>query len=341
MSLLQTALSTDKGINITNMALMVISAALSFLFPFELFLFVYAVLGPLHYLTEMSWLERRNFFIEKKSDVWLYLLMALVLTVPAFNPSAYVGRFGITFLTTAVCFTFIIFFVKQPVLKYILTTVVFFMSFGLKADQNQNMFLWVGVMLPTIIHVFVFTGLFILYGALKNKSVTGVASLFVFIVCAASFFFLMPTADSLPVGKTIQDTLKSFTIINKALIFLFGLDPNVGSIPDAFNVAHEKLFASPAAITVARFIAFAYTYHYLNWFSKTSVIKWHEVPKGRMILILVLWLASVAVYFLNYKYGFTLLFLFSMMHVLLEFPLNFVTIRGIGKETAALFRRKV
>jgi hypothetical protein len=340
MSLLQTALNTDKGINITNMSLMVISAALSFLFPFELFLFVYAVLGPLHYITEMSWLERRNFFIEKKSDVWLYLLMAILLTIPAFDPHARIGRFGVTFLLTSVCFTFIIFFVKQPILKYIITVVVFFVSYGLKAHTDEWTVIWIGIMLPTIIHVFIFTGLFILYGALKNKSATGIASLFVFMACAASFFIFLPGSPAEPAHPYLQSTLGNFNIINKTLLLLFGLDPGVNNLPEALDMQESLLFIAPGAIAVARFIAFAYTYHYLNWFSKTSVIKWHEVSKTRMIVILALWTGSIVAYLIDYTIGFQLLFLFSMMHVLLEFPLNFVTIRGIGKETVALFRKK-
>jgi hypothetical protein len=42
-----------------------------------------------------------------------------------------------------------------------------------------------------------------------------------------------------------------------------------------------------------RLIAFAYQYHYLNWFSKTSIIKWHEVTRARAATILrVGWLAD-------------------------------------------------
>ena len=81
-----------------------------------------------------------------------------------------------------------------------------------------------------------------------------------------------------------------------------------------------------------RFIAFAYTYHYLNWFSKTSVIKWHQVPKKRLIVIGALWIAAVGFYLYNYSWGFNVLFLLSFLHVFLEFPLNHVTMVGIIKE---------
>ena len=82
-----------------------------------------------------------------------------------------------------------------------------------------------------------------------------------------------------------------------------------------------------------RFIAFAYMYHYLNWFSKTEVIRWHKVPKIRFIAVLLLWLTACALYAYNYSLGLSFLFFLSFTHVLLEFPLNMVSIVGIGKET--------
>ena len=82
----------------------------------------------------------------------------------------------------------------------------------------------------------------------------------------------------------------------------------------------------------ARFIAFAYTYHYLNWFSKTSVIRWHQVPKLRFAIVIVAWIASVALYLTEYNIGFRWLFLLSFLHVMLEFPLNHQSFIGIGKE---------
>ena len=52
---------TDR-INFLNIGLMLISCVVALFIPFELFLFAYAVLGPAHYLTEISWLQKRRFF---------------------------------------------------------------------------------------------------------------------------------------------------------------------------------------------------------------------------------------------------------------------------------------
>jgi hypothetical protein len=87
-----------------------------------------------------------------------------------------------------------------------------------------------------------------------------------------------------------------------------------------------------------RLIAFAYTYHYLNWFSKTSVIKWHEISRVRTAAIIVLWLISLGVYAYDYQLGMITLYFLSVLHVMLEFPLNHQTFAGIGRELHALTR---
>jgi hypothetical protein len=91
---------------------------------------------------------------------------------------------------------------------------------------------------------------------------------------------------------------------------------------------------------VMRFIAFAYTYHYLNWFSKTSVIQWHKVPRRTLAIVLAIWVVSVSLYAYDYMVGLKWLFLISLLHVLLEFPLNFRSIIGIGQEIKGLFSGK-
>lgn len=77
------------------------------------------------------------------------------------------------------------------------------------------------------------------------------------------------------------------------------------------------------------FIAFAYTYHYFNWFSKTSVIKWHQVPKNKLAISLVVWVTSVGLFAVDYRLGFAASFALSVLHILLEFPLNYVSIHGV------------
>lgn len=59
---------TADAVNYANIGLMVLSCLAAYVFPFQLFLFSYAVLGPLHYLTEISWLHDRDYFVMSSSS---------------------------------------------------------------------------------------------------------------------------------------------------------------------------------------------------------------------------------------------------------------------------------
>ncbi len=58
-----------NAINYLNVALMGLSFGLAIFLPFEVFLFSYAVLGPLHYLTEINWLHERDYFMPRRGDL--------------------------------------------------------------------------------------------------------------------------------------------------------------------------------------------------------------------------------------------------------------------------------
>ena len=93
--------SVDQ-VNYLNIGLMIVSCVAAFLFPFELFLFSYAVLGPLHYLTEISWLHERNYFTEAKPGKrklrphrgWLTLVaITTLLLIVGFVSTEILGAF--------------------------------------------------------------------------------------------------------------------------------------------------------------------------------------------------------------------------------------------------------
>ena len=320
MSFFQKMLHTERGINLTNIALMLLSTGIAFIIPFKLFLFVYAVLGPLHYLTEISWLDKRNFFIKQKLQIWPYVIVAILLTIALFNERSALRYYSVSLIIAVVAYTLSLVFSGRNSLALLLSIAILILALAIKADKIMFLILAFGVFLPTIVHVFLFTGLFVLQGALKNKSITGFISLAVFIACALSFIFIhLPNPEILSVTEKgyIQ---KYFAVLNHSLAGVF----NVSFIKNG-----NAIFEVPAFIAIQRFIAFAYTYHYLNWFSKTSVIKWHDVSKSRMGMILILWVVSVACYYIDFRLGFMVLFLLSMLHVFLELPLNVLSVNGI------------
>lgn len=330
MSLVQKAFGTERGINITNMGLMLFSTAIAFIIPFKLFLFVYAVLGPLHYLTEISWLDKRNYFIAKKFHAWPYLLVSLLLTVSLFNDKSNLRFYSTTLIAGVVIYTLFLSLSKKYILSIIAGIVGVMLCLTFKVDKIFSIVLAFSVFLPTIVHVFLFTGIFVLSGAFKTKSVSGFISFGVFMLCALSFVFInVPNAEILSVAEKGYIS-KYFIMLNQSLADIFSI-PRVASQAEYFTV--------PALIAVQRFIAFAYTYHYLNWFSKTTVIKWHEVSKSRLGLITVLWIISVACYYVDYRLGFMILFMLSMLHVFLEFPLNIVSFKSVGQGFKNVFAK--
>lgn len=308
-------------INYINTALIILSCAVAFVIPFELFLFSYAVLGPLHYLTEIGWLHKKNYFTKGKYDfVFLIGLCFALFFFPGLAHLAKDSTFVADVLAFAVLLALIFALVKDRL--YRIALVVLALLAVAVVNKSTAYLLLMGIFLPTVIHVFIFTLAFMLFGALKEKSFSGFLSIAVLIVCAASFFIIKPESLHYTVSAYVQQSYFQFELLNFSLINVFHLD--------ALSKTSE-IFSSNAGFVVMRFIAFAYTYHYLNWFSKTSVIQWHKVPKKTLFLTLVLWLLSMALYAYDYNLGMQALLFLSLLHVFLEFPLNVVSFAGIGK----------
>jgi hypothetical protein len=74
-------MNTNK-VDIINIVLMLISVAFALFVPFEAFLISYAVLGPLHYATEISWLKKKEYFVVGKKD-WIALTAICVIIATA------------------------------------------------------------------------------------------------------------------------------------------------------------------------------------------------------------------------------------------------------------------
>jgi hypothetical protein len=97
--------------------------------------------------------------------------------------------------------------------------------------------------------------------------------------------------------------------------------------------ALQHLLPGMSGAQICGFLAFAYSYHYLNWFSKANVIRWNYAPRPRMLMLIALYALFESAYAFSYTIGFTLSLFLSLLHVLLEFPLN---IRTFGSLWASL-----
>ena len=321
----------SRQIDTLNIVLIGISLVLAYVIPFKLFLYTYAILGPLHYLTEMNWLEDRQYFVKTKKWTWVFGLLAFLFMLPFLLELSFfqsnlgaIGEELWSWINACVFLAFILaialVFFKNKRRNFVLLVIL-----GLVAALLLRHFttynIWVGIFLPTIVHVYLFTLLFMLFGALKSESPQGMwASLLLFLV---PFFIVLwdinpdqyHFADSLK--KTFVDN--GFHVLNAELAALVGSSDGSGYY---FYERHD--------LKMQVFIAFAYTYHYLNWFSKTSIIGWHKnITAGRLATIILFWLASIFLYWYDYAVGLTVLLFLSTLHVFLEFPLNIISIRGI------------
>ncbi len=311
-----------------NTGLIILSCVIAFFIPFELFLFSYGILGPLHYLTEIGWLHKKNYFTKGKYDFIFLIIACVILVWWNYNPPKNYGLTAdIILLSLISCIAFV--FIKDWLYRFVI--IVLTLLFISVLNNAPHYFTWVAVFLPTIIHVFIFTWAFMLFGVLKEKSWAGAISIIVLIICSLILFIVQPQGLQYVVSDYSQKSYHQFTELNFRLINTFNMDKLT-------NI--KQIFTTNAGFVIMRFIAFAYTYHYLNWFSKTSVIKWHLVPKKTLIATIGLWLLSIALYIYDYNLGLEVLFFLSFLHVFLEFPLNVVSFTGIGKEVMSLSKKR-
>lgn len=343
-------------IDTLNFFLIWITLGIAIEWPFQLFLFSYIVLGPLHYLTEINWLDKQNYFLRAKDSrafVWSMVVLVLLLSICTLLPETRYWKHTLPIheaifkspdktvvhvIQWSYCLVLLAFVTAAA---WVFTTrwlargliVAFCLLCSLMFYTNPTMAILFGILLPTIFHVFFFTILFMLYGTLKAKSVWGYVNVASMLLALAVIALTNRTVTLYSLDQSVIDLTdtSSFGQVNLAINKFLG---NLGS-------GHIDLYSS-AFWRVQAFIAFAYTYHYLNWFSKTSIIKWHRVETKKLVLSVALWIASISLYKIDYRLGFAAITAVSVLHIVLEFPLNFISMQGIfnalagGKKTAYL-----
>jgi len=318
-----------------NLILILASFTLACFLPFELFLFGYAFLGPLHYLTESNWIADKNYFVPNTYWKYLVLVAAIIYSIPFVFSLSFVSEFinqsTISFVIykMAKYTNFVLFFIlisavlalfyktyKVFVISFLIAFILSFWTYTTEAYLLIN-----GLLLPTIIHVYVFTLLFMMYGVKNKKTIYGILNIILIIALPLSLVFLDTEIFNYQFSDTVKNTYmnNNFHVLNANLAKLFGV------YEDLKFFFYEKL-----DIKIQIFIAFAYIYHYLNWFSKTTIIGWHkQLTHKKAILILGIWIAILFCYLYDYRLGLVISIFLSVSHVMLEFPLNIITIRSL------------
>jgi hypothetical protein len=152
---------------------------------------------------------------------------------------------------------------------------------------------------------------FMMLGAWRAQSKPQAALVVIYLLAIAAILLAPPTAE-IRIASFAQAAKEYFGNVGPALSRLFGirgltLDTRLTSL-----------------------LAFVYTYHYLNWFIKADVIRWADIPRSRLGLVAAASAGSTALYFYDYAFGFTFLLALSLVHILLEFPLDSLALRQLG-----------
>jgi hypothetical protein len=177
------------------------------------------------------------------------------------------------------------------------------------------------LLLVTIVHVYVFTACFVLAGAIRNRSLSASFTLAGMIgaalICITSGGTYALTSE-MPKGIGVEIFSEWVAVVLKGV----GLETTAQNRISTFS-----------------FLSFAYTYHYLNWFSKTRFIQWHKISHQRGWGMIGLYAVFLGVYLYDYQLGFTFILFLSLLHVYLEFPLNWKVFREIGMSVLPSLKR--
>jgi hypothetical protein len=282
--------------DLAHLVLMLLALGLAYVVPFELLLLAYVVLGPAHYATEISWLHDRNFFLPQRS---IAAGLAAVAVIAAFIENA--SWFGVVMWGA-----FVICIAMQST---VLFTAAIALTLAMAANGTAIAVL--GILLPTLVHVSLFTLVFMTLGAYRSGEKIQWALVAVYLAAIGTILIAPPTAETL-VPSFAKAGHDYFANVGPALSRVFGirdlqLDTRLTSL-----------------------LAFVYTYHYLNWFIKAEVIRWTAMTGKRLAIVAAASGVSTALYFYDYALGFTVLLAFSLAHIVLEFPLNTLALRQLG-----------
>jgi hypothetical protein len=291
-----------------HLALLLAALGLTFLVPFELLLLSYVVLGPAHYATEISWLHDRKYFLPQRR---IAIGLAIVAIAAVLIDDA--SWFGLVLWGA-----FVLCAMFAATTTALQSTVLFMVAVAITAMMLSNgpSIAVLGILLPTLVHVSLFTLVFMALGAWRSGDKVQWLVAALYVTAIAMILIAPPTAATwIPsFAKAGQDY---FANVAPALGRLLG-------IPDL------RLDARLTGL-----LAFVYTYHYLNWFIKAEVIRWNAMTRNRLVLVVAASAASTALYFYDYAFGFTVLLAFSLAHIVLEFPLDALALRQLGTSLGA------
>src|SRR5262249_50774344 len=145
-----------------HLGLMLLALGIAYVVPFELLLLSYVVLGPAHYTTEISWLHDRKYFLPHRG---VAVVLAVIAAAAAMSASA--PRAG--FWRWSACVVCALFGATTTGAQGVVLVIGALGLTGLMYARAPSLAV-LGVLLPTLIHVSLFTLIFMTLGAYRSGS---------------------------------------------------------------------------------------------------------------------------------------------------------------------------
>jgi hypothetical protein len=295
---------------------LLISGVAATVAPLQVFLLAYIVLGPLHYLTEIAWLRRKGFYFDHGLfSPRIYGVLVVLLTVA--GAADHVTHRGLSFwlIGLFLLLSLSVWIRNRYVLLALVGAIV-----AAKVLSPGPAFYLVVAFVPTLVHVFFFTWIFMLNGAMRSPERGPLRWLNPALMLLIPLALLRVPVHYPALGMSwIRMEELSFAGVHTGL---------AGSMHHTIDLG-ANLLADPWVAALFRIFAFAYLFHYLNWFGKTDLLGWHRIPARSWAVIGVLYAASLGLYLYDFTLGFLILNFFSLLHVLMEFPLDWRALRFV------------
>lgn len=326
-----------------NIGLMILCAFGARFFPFELLVGSFLILGPAHYLTQISWMRDRNYFVASKQvGLWGWMLPFGFLWVSALgmssDPITPLLIFGIlccfwmgyswACLDPYASVSAKLFKIFSVLAFAFLTSIAFY---TLRVDMvfisSRPWLIFaipfsLGILLPTVLHVFAFTAAFMLSGYRKSNEPVSLASFLVLL--SGSILLMMWPMEPQEISSILSPTLNFFNPLVE-LMTQHGMFNQWYKVSDSPSPQSLPYFSSQ----IASVLAFIYTYHYLNWFSKVEILRWNKMNRPRFIGVLACYVGVLSIMAFSFGTGLVLAIYLANVHMLLEIPLDMRVILGL------------
>ena len=289
-----------------------VAAALA---PLPVFLLAFLILGPFHYLTEILWLHKKSFYFHEGviAPKWYALAAGLLALAVVFNRVEN-GKGGIWVIVIAIVLSISVLVRKRALLAAIALAAVAITVLA------PSIALFVGAVLPSLVHVFVFTWVFMVSGAMRSTSTRYKQWVNPALLLAIPLLLL-----ALPMHYGAQGAVW-IRIEHVSFEQLHWYAARHLHRPWLMNGA---LLDDPVVAAIFRIFAFTYTFHYLNWFGKAELLEWHRIPARSWVAIAALYALAMGLLVWNFFIGFLAVNFLSLLHVLLEFPLDWQAVRFV------------